>query len=133
MGVTTFLIRFRYSLKSFLCCCRIGADYATVPPHFPLVMFDVSRWPTGSDCVLIPEYQNALVVTKKSVDVFKASLGCFWVQEIYDWHKGEIENSPDYVEFPLQTLNAYWSYLDHCPFISLTIPSYCIVRKGIPI
>lgn len=133
MGVTTFLIHFRQSLKSFLCCCRIGTDYATVPPHLPLVMFDISSWSTRRDCVLVPEYQNALVVTKESVDVFEASLGCFRVQEIYDGHKGEVENSPDYVEFPLQTLNAYWSYLDHCPVISLTTPSDCILQKGIPI
>lgn len=133
MGVTAFLVRFRQSLESLLYCCRISADNAAIPPYFPLVMLDVSRGPTGRDCIFVPEYQNALVVAEEPVDIFKASLGCFWVQKIHGWHKGEVENGPDYVEFPLQTLNADWGYLDHCSVISFTIPSNCTICKRIPI
>lgn len=81
-------------------------------------MFDISRWPTRRDCIFVPEYQNPLIVAEESVDVFEASLGCFWIQEIHDRHKGEVENGPDDIEFPVKTLNAYWSYLNNCPIIS---------------
>lgn len=96
-------------------------------------MFDIGCGPARCDCVFVSEYQDALVVAEESVDVFETSLGCFGIEEINHWHKGEVENGPDDVEFPVQTLNPYWRYLDHCSLVSLKIPCECTRRKGIPI
>lgn len=40
--------------------------------------------------------------------------GGAYVEEVDDWHEGRVEDCPDDVEFPLQSLDTDWGDFDHC-------------------
>ena len=53
--------------------------------------------------------EDILVCHEETVDVLEGAVRRLGVEEVHDWHKGEVEHSPDYVEPP-----AYRIYSDRC-------------------
>ena len=67
--------------------------------------FDVFLWSLATNCILVPEYEQAWVGAVVLFDIFQTSTCCLRVQEVRQWYKACVEYGPDDIELPLQTLD----------------------------
>ena len=74
---------------------------------------------------LVPEHKDVVVVHEVSVDVLESAPCCFGVEEIHEWHKRSVEDSPDDVELPAQGADA-----DRSDFYHYKVAWTCYQYQG---
>ena len=86
-------------------------DNTAIAMDFPLFMFNVGLRSLALLSVGVLMDKNVLIFPKKSIDIFECPVRSLRVEEIGERDKAEVENSPDDVELPVQTLDP-----DGCDF-----------------
>jgi hypothetical protein len=49
---------------------------------------------------LVLEHEDIVMLHEVPVDILESATCGLWIEEIYEWHEGSVEDGPDDVEFP---------------------------------
>ena len=74
--------------------------------YLSLFTLDVSKRTFGRDSIFVPEYQDVLVISEETVNIFQSAVRGFGVEEVDDRDERGIEDGPNDIEFPVERLNA---------------------------
>lgn len=85
---------------------RIRADDAAIPSDLDLLVLNVRQWTLRGNGIFVLEDEDVAILAEQAIDVFERAVGGFGVKEVDDWDEGGVENGPDYVELPVEILDA---------------------------
>lgn len=111
--ITSLLVDPLDGFDAILLCLGISTDNTTVSSHLSLLVLDVCQWPLRGNGIFVFKDEDIFVLSEQSVDILECTVGCLGVEKIYDWYKGRIEDSPDYIEFPVESLDPNGGNFNH--------------------
>ena len=92
--------------------------YRRRPPYFLTLVLNVLYGSLLRDSILVLEHKYVVVLTEVTIEIFESSASGLRIEEVNSWDESEVEDGPDDVKLPTQSLDTNGRDFNDCDKLS---------------